>query len=221
MRPRPMIDAAIAERRAWKIADASGQLVAGTFIFPLSESLDEVFPLSEPARASIAAYEMAHMTVHPQARRLDFGVVLHGLRVVFMIHERITAPPLWLVMSHNLKSLRLIGQMGVERVTSIPPPLLKGLWNRAQRVLAFRGLTTPAATLDEVVTTMALPPHGLNRLLRETAGALALLGPRCVVDAPLAGWFGLEPLRRLRGLGDSLPWSRTPLYEALWRAADD
>jgi len=221
LRPRPLIDAALAERRAWKIVDDRGQLVAGTFMFPLTESLDEVFPLSAPARERIAAYEMAHMTVHPQARGLDFGVVLHGLRVVFMIHERITAPPLWLVMSHNLRSVRLIGQMGVERVASIPPLLLKGLWSRAEKVLAFRGLTTPPATLDAVVTTMALPSHGLNRLLRETAGALALLGPRCVVDPSLAGWFGLEPLRRVRGLGDSLPWSRAPLYEALWRAADD
>jgi GNAT superfamily N-acetyltransferase len=200
--------------------DGDGRLVAGTFLFPLTETLDEVFPLPASGRDGIAAYEMAHMTVHPQARGLDFGVVLHGLRVLFMMHEGLTAPPLWLVMSHNRRSLRLIGQIGVERVTSIPPPLLKGLWGRAHRVLAFRGLTAPPAALDDVVTTMALPRHGLNRLLRETAGALALLGSRCVVGGDLAGWLGLEPLRRVRGLECPFPWARSPLYEALWRAAD-
>ncbi|HEX9818677.1 MAG TPA: hypothetical protein VGD07_03585 [Methylomirabilota bacterium] len=218
LRPRPSLEAAARRDRAWKIVDHDGQLVASTFLFPLGAGLEEVAELDGDGalEGGIAAYEMAHMTVHSAARGLDFGVLLHGVRVLWMLEERLTAPPLWLVMFDNATSVRLVTQIGAEPVPALPPALAAGLRQRAEKVLARRAAPGVPASLTDVVKTMTIPAHGLSRTLRETAGALALLGARLTVAPPLDHWFNLSRFRELRAGARVLPWAHSPLYRALW-----
>jgi hypothetical protein len=218
LRPRPALEAAARHARAWKVVDGHGRLVASTFLFPLGAGLEELPDIDGDGslEGRAAAWEMAHMTVHGDARGLDLGVLLHGLRVLWMVEERLSAPPLWLVMFDNTTSVRLVSQVGAEPVSRLPPDLAAGLRQRAEKVLARRPAGGAPPALADVVKTMTLPAHGLSRTLRATAGALALLGDRLSVAPPLDRWFNLPHLREIRAGSRVLPWARSPLFRALW-----
>jgi hypothetical protein len=218
LRPRPSLEAAARLDRAWKIVDGHGRLVASTFLFPLGTGLEELTELDGDGFPDdgAAAWEMAHMTVHTAARGLDFGVVLHGLRVLWMVEERLAAPPLWLVMFDNPTSMRLITQIGAEPVRTVPPALGEGLRQRAEKVLARRAASGRPPRLTDVVNTLTIPDRGLRRTLRATAGALALLGARLSVGAPLDRWFNVPHFQALRAGDRPLPWADSSLYRALW-----
>jgi hypothetical protein len=181
----------------------------------MTETLDDISEV-DPAPDCVAIYEMAHMTIRPDVRGLDLAVILHGVRVMWMLHAHIAVPPLWLVMADNTKSYRLITQIGAARVAECPPSLLKGLTMRADKVREHRPTMSQRHVTAEIITVLSLPSVGLNQLVRVTAGAHALLGPRLKIARPLSDLFNSKALRALRLDTRPLPWADSPAFRTFF-----